>query len=219
MKSIWNSNVLQFQISKKLLLRNGQNWPELFYRKSKWFNYISKNWALTYNIWIKIVTMIPLINNEDYKILTDVNKNTTENKLISIINSLSPHAFELFIVDMLRNSKKYKRVSQSQRTRDGGVDFRAYYVDDSGEKIRLIGEVKKWNKPVPESVIDRLSAAISRERDLLRAGEISRGVIVATKGLSPVAMETARKNEIEIWDLNTITRMVNEAIRNEKICN
>ena len=82
---------------------------------------------------------------------------------------------------MLRNSKKYKRVSQSQRTRDGGVDFRAYYVDDYGEKIRLIGEVKKWNKPVPEAVIDRLSAAISREKDVLRAGEISRGVIVKYK--------------------------------------
>ena len=28
------------------------------------------------------------------------------------------------------------------------------------KKIRLIGEVKKWNKPVPEAVIDRLSTEL-----------------------------------------------------------
>ena len=144
---------------------NHDNWREMLdsLEKHNGLFHISDNWAITYNMWNKLVTMIPNINTDDYKLLTEANRSTTDNHLKQIISSLSPHAFELFIVDLLRNSKS-TREFHNLSEQEMGVDFRAYYFDELGEKIRLIGEVKKWTKPVPEVVVDRLCASIKRRR-------------------------------------------------------
>ena len=91
----------RFTISqlKEIIIESGNvdNWPEILssIESQNGLIHVSNNWALTYNMWIKIVTMIPLINNEDYKILTDVNRNTTENKLIAIIQFSFPSCFRI----------------------------------------------------------------------------------------------------------------------------
>ena len=46
------------------------------------------------------------------------------------------------------------------------------------------------------------------KREETRGGEKIRGIIIALNGVSDIALNTAKSESIEVWDLDTITRMI-----------
>ena len=169
--------------------------------------FIENKWYMAYNVWTKVITIAPQIGDDEVSFLSELNNHYIDRQVRGSISQLTPLAFEEFIVELLRNSKKYQRVSLSPKSRDGGVDFRAFTIED-GVNIRLLGEIKKWAKPVPETVVDRLLGAMKREET--RGGEKIRGIIVALNGVSDIALNTAKTENIEVWDLHTIIRMIKQ---------
>ena len=169
---------------------------------------IVENSVFSYNIWTKVATIAPLARSEELDFLEQSNKFSIKQQIKWHIEALSPSAFEDFVVDLIRHTKKYDRVSLSPKTRDGGVDFRAYFTDEMGRRSRVLGEVKKWGKPVSESVIDRLASSMEREK--IRTGDKIQGVLVTLEGVSPIAQRTARYQKIEVWDRETLVRLVTQ---------
>ena len=169
--------------------------------------FIENKWHIAYNLWTRVITIAPQISDDDVSFLSELNIHHIDRQIRDSISQITPLAFEEFIVELLRNSKKYQRVSLSSKSRDGGVDFRAFTMEDGG-KIRILGEIKKWAKPVPETVVDRLLGAMKREEK--RGDEKIRGIIVALNGVSDIALNTAKSENIEVWDLNTIIRMIKQ---------
>ncbi|MDA8623496.1 restriction endonuclease [Candidatus Poseidoniales archaeon] len=163
---------------------------------------VSSRWILSYNFWTQIISIAPQINDEELEFVFENNKLLLDKNIIESIESLSHSAMEDFVVDILRNSKEYKRVIPSPKTRDGGVDFRCI----THNNLRILGEIKKWNKPVSEATIDRLAGAMKREK--VRHRTKIKGILVATKGISDIALKTARMEHIEIWDIHTLVRMI-----------
>lgn len=166
---------------------------------------IEEKWHIAYNVWTKVITIAPQMGDADVLFLSELSSQYIDRKIRNSISQITPLAFEEFIVELLRHSKRYQRVSLSPKSRDGGVDFRAFTIED-GIKVRILGEIKKWAKPVPETVVDRLLGAMKREET--RGGEKIRGIIIALNGVSDIALNTAKSESIEVWDLDTITRMI-----------
>ena len=163
-------------------------------------------WFLDYNPWLKVLSLVPQLHNEEFEYVREVNAASLDQQIKSHIQHLSPYAFEMFVIDLLRATKKYSRVSPSKQTRDGGKDFIAYFRGENDERRVLIGEVKKWKKPVPEAVIDRLAATMKREAQRLPNPPL--GVLITLHGASDIAAKTADTERIEVWDINTLTRLV-----------
>lgn len=166
---------------------------------------IEEKWHIAYNVWTKVITIAPQMDDGDVLFLSELSSQYIDHQIRNSISQITPLAFEEFIVELLRHSKRYQRVSLSPKSRDGGVDFRAFTIED-GIKVRILGEIKKWAKPVPETVVDRLLGAMKREET--RGGEKIRGIIIASNGVSDIALNTAKSENIEVWDLNTIIRMI-----------
>jgi len=169
---------------------------------------IVENSVFSYNVWTKVATIVPLARSEELDFLEQSNRFSIKKQINKHIESLSPNAFEDFVVDLIRHTKKFDRVSLSPKTRDGGVDFRAFFTDEMGRRSRILGEVKKWAKPVSESVIDRLASSMEREK--LRTGDEIQGVLVTLEGVSPIAQKTAKYQKIEVWDRETLIRLVTQ---------
>lgn len=169
---------------------------------------IVENSVFSYNIWTKVATIAPLATSEELDFLEQSNQFSIKQQIKFEIETLSPSAFEDFVVDLIRHTNKYDRVSLSPKTRDGGVDFRAFFTDEMGRRSRVLGEVKKWSTPVSESVIDRLASSMEREK--LRTGDEIQGVLVTLEGVSPIAQRTAKYQNIEVWDRETLIRLVTQ---------
>ena len=169
---------------------------------------IVENSVFSYNIWTKVATIAPLAKSEELDFLEQSNKFSIKQQIKFEIETLSPSAFEDFVVDLIRHTNKYDRVSLSPKTRDGGVDFRAFFTDEMGRRSRILGEVKKWSTPVSESVIDRLASSMEREK--IRTGDEIHGVLVTLEGVSPIAQRTAKYQKIEVWDRETLIRLVTQ---------
>ena len=69
--------------------------------------------------------------------MREVNAASLDQQIKSHIQHLSPYAFEMFVIDLLRD-EKYSRVSPSKQTRDGGKDFIAYFRGENDERRVLI---------------------------------------------------------------------------------
>lgn len=167
---------------------------------------LHNGWLLNYDPWLKVLSLIPELHSQEFQVVHQANSASLDQRIQSHIEQLSPYAFELFVVDLLRATKMYSRVSPSKQTRDGGKDFVAYFRDENDKRRVLFGEVKKWKKPVPESVIDRLAATMKREAG--RSMHPPFGVLVTIHGASEIAAKTADTEHIEVWDITTLIRLV-----------
>ena len=126
------------------------------------------------------------------------------------IENLTPHSFESFIGYLLRSNKNpiFERVRVSPKSRDGGVDFRAFQVEENDRK-RIVGEAKKWNGPVNPSVVDRLVRVMQIEEE--KYGEKVRGILVSLNGITDGARERAFGKDIEFWNRDTLIRMARKS--------
>jgi hypothetical protein len=157
-----------------------------------------------YNPWSKHLILCPELLIEELQLVQSVQQAAHEIQIRKSILDLSPVDFEDFVVELLRKQRKYSRVSRSPKTRDGGKDFKAFFRDQNGDRRVIFGEVKKWNKPISESVVDRLSATMNRETTTHEP----LGVIVTIHGASMLAKRTADDSNIEVWDLETLVCLV-----------
>jgi len=48
------------------------------------------------------------------------------------------------------------------------------------------------------------------EREKLRTGDEIQGVLVTLEGVSPIAQRTAKYQKIEVWDRETLIRLVTQ---------
>jgi hypothetical protein len=171
-------------------------------------------WILDYNPFLKVLTITPELDLEATQFLQTRNKEILDRRISDTILAMSPYAFEEFVVDVFRTTrredgtKKYSRVSLSKKTRDGGKDFKAFFLDETKSRRVLFGEVKHWSKPIDEKIIDRLSKVMERESKKL--GKPPLGVVVSIVGASSIAKNTARNENIEVWDICTLIRLVKE---------
>ena len=165
---------------------------------------IEEKWHIAYNVWTKVITIAPQMGDDDVLFLSELSSQYIDRKIRNSISQITPLAFEEFIVELLRHSRDIKSVIVAKVKR-WRVDFRAFTIED-GIKVRILGEIKKWAKPVPETVVDRLLGALKREET--RGGEKIRGIIIALNGVSDIALNTAKSESIEVWDLDTVTRMI-----------
>ena len=170
-------------------------------------------WILDYNPFLKVLSITPELDLEATQFLQNQNKEILDKRIRDTILAMSPYAFEEFVVDVFRTTKlddgitkKYSRVALSKKTRDGGKDFKAFFFDETNSRRVLFGEVKHWSKPIDEKVIDRLSKVMERESKKLSSPPL--GVVVSIIGASSIARNTARNEEIEVWDISTLIRLV-----------
>lgn len=174
---------------------------------------LHKGWIFDYNPFLKVLSVTPQLDLGVTQFLQTRNKQILDKRIKDTILAMSPFAFESFVVDVLRASKqddgmtkKYSRVALSKKTRDGGKDFKAFFFDETNSRRVLFGEVKHWSRPIDEKVIDRLSKVMERESKKL--GKPPLGVVVSILGASSIAKNTALIENIEVWDISTLVRLV-----------
>ena len=79
---------------------------------------LHNGWFLDYNPWLRVLSLVPELHSEEFEYVREVNSASLDQRIQSLIQRLSPYAFEMFVIDLLRATKIYSRVSPSKQTRD-----------------------------------------------------------------------------------------------------
>jgi hypothetical protein len=97
---------------------------------------------------------------------------------------LNPTQFEE-LVGRLVTAMGFQNVQVVGGARDGGVDVTAQKLDDWGQPVPVLLQVKRYQKPVGRRVIDELLGVLHRNRQ-------PHGVLVTTSDFSTQALEVAK---------------------------
>lgn len=167
-----------------------------------------------YVVWEQFMAKLnicPLSNFERMKDVAKYHELVIDIQIYQQIERLTPHSFESFIAHLLKSSADpiFERVRVSPRSGDGGVDFRAFQIEEEKNRKRIVGEAKKWSGPVNPSVIDRLVRVMDMEEE--KYDEKIRGVLVSLNGITDGARERAYGRDVEFWDIQTLIRMAKES--------
>ena len=116
--------------------------------------------------------------------LANQSRDEAKSRLIFELKQLSPHAFELFCMELLQQLG-YKNVAVTKRSGDGGIDgfgdFRQGAVS-----IKSAFQAKRWtDTPVGRPEIDKLRGAIQ--------GDYDHGVFITTSRFSKEAESASYK--------------------------
>jgi len=165
---------------------------------------------VAYSATLDRVSLSKIMNIETTEWLERTHEETIDFLLHKHISSLTPRAFEYFIGQIMRRSitPDFYQVRVSQATRDEGIDVSANLMQDDGSEMRVVVEAKKWAGPIGPAIVDRLVQVMERERD--RHETLVKGIIISLNGATPGAIESARGNDIEFWDINTLIRISKE---------
>jgi len=115
------------------------------------------------------------------------------------IISLQAREFEFEIANLFR--KKGYSVLVTRMTGDDGVDVFA-----SNETEKIIIQCKRWKKPVGRAAVDELTGVHNRYG-------AQRAILATTSSFSEDAQQTARQNNIELWDFVRLTQEWKEIYR------
>ena len=186
---------------------------DLVYDEIDHFN-IPQYIAGCYVVWERFMAKIhicPLSNFETLKDTAKYHELVIDAQIYQQIEKLTPHSFESFIGHLLKSNRDpiFERVRVSPKSGDGGVDFRAFQIEESNRK-RIVGEAKKWSGPVNPGVVDRLVRVMDIEEE--KYEEKVRGVLVSLNGITDGARERVFGRDVEFWDTQTLIRMARESL-------
>lgn len=130
---------------------------------------------------------------------------TIREQLKGKLKSLSPRAFELFAGDFL-SLIGLDNVKVTRYVSDGGIDATANIVA-SGFNLRVAVQVKRYNKNVPRSDIDRFVGVLFYK-------DYSQGIFITTSGFADSANERVSKSFPSIFTMDG-NNLVDSMIRYE----
>jgi hypothetical protein len=110
---------------------------------------------------------------------------------------MNGYSFEKNVALLFEN--KYKDVHLTPKTADGGIDIIA--VDNSGEIIYI--QCKNHRKPSGPAVVRELNG-------VMKSDNVLKGMVICSGGFTSGAIVFAKKNNIELWDINRLVDCYNK---------
>ena len=91
-------------------------------------------------------------------------ENSKEARFLNRLIEMPYHDFETVIVNMLRKNKITHSITQTRKTRDGGLDMEGHFELPSplSYEIFFKGEVKRHVNPIGPGKVSRLVARLKR---------------------------------------------------------
>ena len=148
-------------------------------------------------------------------LLTDIDSHNAniERELHDRIMKLDPHDFEELIGELLIKMG-YKNVVVTQRSRDGGIDVRAFLEADKLTQQKVAIQVKRTTNVIPISVVREVRGGLEIDE---------KGVIITTSDFTKDAIDNAkgiRQQSIELMNGNDLIKCLIEnkiGVRTEKV--
>jgi restriction endonuclease Mrr len=168
------------------------------FRKSK---VVRDGYLVQWQIFRGVLEVRKLATAQEIESTAELYETTTSNEIARKIRSLTGIEFERFLTAVLSRLSEYRNIRVTQASRDGGIDFRGYYMPPNLQQTPLIGQAKQVGAPVSASAARDFIGALDT------AGEQRAfGLFVSTGGFTDAAIAALEKSRYHImrWDMKDV---------------
>jgi hypothetical protein len=146
-----------------------------------------------------------LATAEEIQSTAELYQLSTSDEIARRIRGLTGIEFEHFITTVLSRRSEYRNLTITQASRDGGIDFKGFYVPPSPHpQAPLVGQAKQVAAPISASTARDFIGALDT------AGEKRvYGLLVSTAGFTEPAVQAIENSRYHImrWDMGVLLAM------------
>jgi hypothetical protein len=106
------------------------------------------NWSVLYSVYSDALVLESLPDWGQIERAIDIRRENLRQELSASVAALPANAFAVFLANLFSRVDWASDVKIGKLSRDGGVDFRGYYIYRDKGKVPMFGQAKHWKAKV-----------------------------------------------------------------------